>query len=103
MIAMTKRSAGIWGSKVFISSMITFDLTHASGGLILCSPIELAVIYMQTPITIGVIGDFNVANPTHVAKSRGIEHAARALNKPIHTRWLATDETHHWEQYHALI
>jgi len=58
---------------------------------------------MKPTITIGIIGDFNPANPTHIATNAGIEHAARALGESIGTVWLPTDEPHDYAQYQGLF
>jgi len=54
-------------------------------------------------ITIGIIGDFNAANPTHVATSAGIEHAARELGLPIEAVWLATDQPWDWPEFGGIL
>lgn len=54
-------------------------------------------------IRIGIIGDFNPANPTHVATTAGIQHAAAALGSPIEPVWLATDQLHELARYHGFL
>jgi CTP synthase (UTP-ammonia lyase) len=49
---------------------------------------------MESGTRIGIIGDFNEKNATHVATSNGIQHAAAALGERFEASWLATDRTH---------
>jgi CTP synthase (UTP-ammonia lyase) len=58
---------------------------------------------MTPTITIGIIGDFNPANPTHIATNAGIEHAAGALGESIQPVWLATDGKHDLAKCHGLF
>jgi CTP synthase (UTP-ammonia lyase) len=52
---------------------------------------------------IGIIGDFNGNNPTHVATNSGILHAAEALGEPIEAVWLATDEPQEFGKFQGLL
>jgi hypothetical protein len=52
---------------------------------------------------IGIIGDFNGNNPTHVATNSGILHAAEALGEPSEAVWLATDEPQEFEHFQGLL
>ncbi|HTB13261.1 MAG TPA: hypothetical protein VK752_16875 [Bryobacteraceae bacterium] len=52
---------------------------------------------------IGIIGDFNAGNPTHVATNSGLQHASVALGVPIDVAWLPTDRTHNFGQYQGLV
>src|SRR5580704_11870113 len=52
---------------------------------------------------IGVIGDFNGNNPTHIATNNGILHAAGALSQSIEVVWLPTDEAHAFGTFDALL
>lgn len=54
-------------------------------------------------IKIGIIGDFNAGNATHVATTAGIEHAASALGMPIEAVWLPTDQPHHFANFDGLL
>jgi CTP synthase (UTP-ammonia lyase) len=54
-------------------------------------------------IRIGVIGDFNPANATHIATNDGIQHAAEVLGKAFETVWLPTDEIHDYGQFQGLF
>ena len=47
---------------------------------------------MTTAIEIGIIGDFNPNDPTHLATDNGIEHAAAILGRSFKTIWLPTDK-----------
>src|SRR5271156_838428 len=58
---------------------------------------------MTTTTRIGVIGDFNPGNPTHIATNSGIRHAAEALGGRIETVWLATDQPAEYEKFHGLF
>lgn len=40
---------------------------------------------------IGVVGDYQPANPTHVATTEGLEHTGRALGLDTTVTWLPTD------------
>src|SRR6202167_2506103 len=55
------------------------------------------------PLEIGIIGDYNAANPTHVATTNGIQHAAAALGESIEAVWLATDQPQEFAKYQGLI
>ncbi len=52
---------------------------------------------------IGIIGDYNPGNPTHIATTNGIQHAAEALGEPIEAVWLPTDQPHHFENFQGLF
>ncbi len=52
---------------------------------------------------IGIIGDYNPANPTHIATTNGIQHAAEALGEPIEAVWLPTDQPHHFQNFQGLL
>src|SRR5580704_6957631 len=57
----------------------------------------------MSSITVGIIGDFNPKNPTHVATDAGIQHAAQLLEERVHAVWLPTDEPHRYQEFQALI
>lgn len=57
----------------------------------------------MTALRIGVIGDYNSRNPTHVATNDGIEHAAEYLNQKCQTVWLATNEVHDYSAFDGLF
>lgn len=52
---------------------------------------------------IGIIGDFNADNATHVATNLAIQHAAETLNRPFETVWLPTDQLHDFETFDGLF
>ena len=52
---------------------------------------------------IGVIGDFNGNNPTHIATNHGIAHAAGVLGQAIELVWLPTDVRHDFGQFEGLL
>ena len=54
-------------------------------------------------IRIGIIGDFNAENPTHIATNDGIQHAAEALGHCIEAVWLPTDESHELGSFDGLF
>ncbi len=58
---------------------------------------------MATLTRIGIIGDFNPENPTHVATNAGIQHAADALRKPISSLWLPTNVSHAFEEFQGFL
>jgi CTP synthase (UTP-ammonia lyase) len=58
---------------------------------------------MESAVRIGIIGDFNAENPTHVATNAGIGHAAEALGRNFETEWLATDEAHDYGAFDGLF
>ena len=43
---------------------------------------------MANTTRIGIIGDFNPENPTHIATNRGIEHAGQSLGRHFEAIWL---------------
>ncbi len=53
--------------------------------------------------TIGIIGDFNAGNPTHVATNQSIQHAAEVLGKSFEAVWLPTDRRHHFGAFQGLF
>lgn len=58
---------------------------------------------MATAAQIGIIGDFNAKNPTHIATNEGIQHAAEALGKKLETVWIATDQAHDLGTFQGLF
>lgn len=58
---------------------------------------------MATQLRIGVIGDYNPENPTHVATNESLTHAAEALDQSLNVTWLATDQPHPFHDYHGLL
>lgn len=54
-------------------------------------------------VQIGIIGDYSPKNPTHVATTNGIRHAAEALGQSIEPVWLATDQPHEFGDYQGLL
>jgi CTP synthase (UTP-ammonia lyase) len=52
---------------------------------------------------IGVIGDFNPANRTHIYTNDAIEHAAVALDASIAAVWLPTDQRAEYESFQGLL
>ncbi len=58
----------------------------------------------MTTIEIGIIGDYDPSNPTHIATDQGIGHAAGLF--PSHTvkaTWLPTDQRHPFDDFQGLI
>ena len=47
---------------------------------------------MKQPIKIGIIGDFNPDNASHLATDDALQHAASSLSFPISIEWLPTVE-----------
>ena len=58
---------------------------------------------MARAVRIGIIGDFDPRNPTHVATNAGIEHAALALGRPFEALWLPTDQRHGYASFDGLF
>lgn len=58
---------------------------------------------MARAIRIGVIGDFDESNTTHVATNIGIQHAAEALGHEFEVVWLPTDKPHHLGGFDGLF
>jgi CTP synthase (UTP-ammonia lyase) len=59
---------------------------------------------MTDQIRIGIIGDYDPNNPTHVATNEGITHAATALKQcGVETTWLPTDQSHSFREFHGLL
>ena len=52
---------------------------------------------------IGIIGDYNPGNPTHVATTAGIQHASQALGESIEAVWLPTDQPQEFGNFQGLI
>jgi CTP synthase (UTP-ammonia lyase) len=57
----------------------------------------------MTTIRIGIIGDFNPANPTHLFTDAAIQHAAQALGTPLESTWLPTDQPTRYQEFQGLI
>ena len=57
----------------------------------------------MTTINIGILGDFNPNNPTHLATNAGIQHAALALGEQVEAVWLATDEPQQYERFDGFL
>jgi CTP synthase (UTP-ammonia lyase) len=47
---------------------------------------------MQKPMVIAIVGDFNPANPSHLATNDAIGHSSAALGLAVEPRWIATEE-----------
>jgi CTP synthase (UTP-ammonia lyase) len=59
---------------------------------------------MKTKKRIGIIGDYNPDNPTHVATNEGIQHAAEVLGEcSFESSWLATDQPQQFDEYQGLL
>ena len=58
---------------------------------------------MTATAKIGIIGDFNPDNPTHIATNLGIEHAADALGTKIDAVWLPTGAPHDYATFDGLF
>lgn len=58
---------------------------------------------MASAIRIGVIGDFNESNVTHVATNTGIQQAAEALGHEFEVMWLPTDEPQDFGAFDGLL
>jgi CTP synthase (UTP-ammonia lyase) len=52
---------------------------------------------------IGIIGDFNPENPTHIFTDNGIRHAAEVLGIQIEAVWLPTDQPAAWDGFQGLF
>lgn len=58
---------------------------------------------MGIPARIGIIGDFNAGNPTHIATGDGIQHAAEVLGVSFEAVWLPTDQPGKLEGFQGLL
>jgi CTP synthase (UTP-ammonia lyase) len=58
---------------------------------------------MADATRIGIIGDYNPQNPTHVATNNGIQHASEVLGSTLEAVWLATDQPHQLENFQGLF
>jgi CTP synthase (UTP-ammonia lyase) len=58
---------------------------------------------MANATSIGIIGDFNAGNPTHVATNSGIQHAAEVLGNSFEGVWLPTDQPHEYGEFQGLL
>jgi len=59
---------------------------------------------MTSTIQIGIIGDYNPSNPTHIATNDAIGHAAEVLpSHVVKTTWLPTDQDHRLDDFHGLL
>jgi CTP synthase (UTP-ammonia lyase) len=58
---------------------------------------------MASVIRIGIIGDFQAENSTHVATNNGIQHAAEVLGRAFEAVWLPTDQPQEFGKFHGLF
>jgi CTP synthase (UTP-ammonia lyase) len=59
---------------------------------------------MRTRKRIGIIGDYNPDNLTHVATNEGIQHAAEVVaGCSFDSSWLPTDQQHQFGEYQGLL
>ena len=58
---------------------------------------------MRVATRIGIIGDFNEDNPTHIATNNGIQHAAEVLGKRFEAVWLPTDRAQEFGRFQGLL
>jgi len=59
---------------------------------------------MTTRARIGIIGDYNPDNPTHVATNEGIEHASEFFTEcSFESSWLPTDQRPPFDEYQGLL
>jgi CTP synthase (UTP-ammonia lyase) len=42
-------------------------------------------------IKLGIMGDFDASNPTHIANNEALDHAAKKFNKPFHYEWVGSE------------
>ncbi|HEY1202350.1 MAG TPA: hypothetical protein VGE79_15280 [Niastella sp.] len=42
-------------------------------------------------IKLGIMGDFDASNPTHIANNEALDHAAKQFAKPFQYEWVATE------------
>jgi CTP synthase (UTP-ammonia lyase) len=60
--------------------------------------------FMKTKKRIGILGDYNPDNPTHMATNEGIQHAAELFSEcSFESSWLATDQQHQFSEYQGLL
>jgi CTP synthase (UTP-ammonia lyase) len=58
---------------------------------------------MPAPIRIGIVGDFNANNATHIATANGIQHASEVLDQPFEAIWLPTEEPQDFGSFQGLL
>jgi CTP synthase (UTP-ammonia lyase) len=58
---------------------------------------------MASAVRIGVMGEFNESNATHVATNTGMQHAAEALGREFEVVWLPTDEPQDFGVFAGLV
>lgn len=59
---------------------------------------------MTNKIKLGIIGDYNADNPTHIATNEGLKHAAEALQmRSVEATWLPTDQSHSFSDFQGLL
>jgi len=58
---------------------------------------------MPRAVHIGIIGDFDGSNATHVATNNSIQHAAESLGHRFDVAWLPTDRQHDFGLCDALL
>jgi CTP synthase (UTP-ammonia lyase) len=58
---------------------------------------------MANATRIGIIGDFNPGNITHIATDRAIQDAAKALGKQFESVWIPTNQSSGLDRFDALF
>lgn len=58
---------------------------------------------MAVATRIGIVGDFNADNPTHIATTDAIQHAAEVLGVPFEAVWLPTDQPQEFGGFQGLL
>lgn len=57
----------------------------------------------MAPLRIGIIGDYNPNNQTHLATTQALEASGPPLGITVDPCWLATDQSHDYAEYPALF
>src|ERR1700678_821206 len=57
----------------------------------------------MTTARVGIIGDFNRENPTHISTNNAVQHATEVLGNPIEAVWVPTDQPAEWESFQGLL
>jgi CTP synthase (UTP-ammonia lyase) len=57
----------------------------------------------MTTARIGILGDFNPENPTHIFTGNAIRHAAEVLGKTIEAVWLPTDRPTEYMRFDGFL
>ena len=58
---------------------------------------------MNTPLKIGIIGDYSEKKPSHTATDDALNHAAKAIGLAVECEWIPTESLDHKEELERVL